>query len=153
MLPDIETPTSSSGGDYTGLGRKKTDGVVVQRILGRNYVDNVPDEFVRIIAPSCSTEGVTQPQFSRVIDDFPNEPYKLVKPIPVMIRQNAPADFTANFHEANIAMPGETIEEAMANLTTHILDLYEVLRDQPTKKLARHPREQLATLRRFLVEA
>ena len=145
-------PESSSDGDYRGFERIKSDGVIVQQILSLAYVVDVPRVYLRDVASSCSRIDDSSVQFSRVIDDFPNEPYKIIKHIPVMIQQNAPRDFTASFREANIAMPGETLEESLANLATHILDVYELLRDQPKRKLARHPREQLATLRRFFVE-
>lgn len=69
--------------------------------------------------------------FSSATDRFQYQrgvEYRIIKPLPVMIQKNAPRDFTANFRAANIAMPGETLEESLANLTMHILDVYEWLR-------------------------
>ena len=143
---------NSSDGDYRGFERLKSDGVMVQQILARADGGNVLGVYLRDVVTSGSRNDDSLPQFSRVINEFPNEPYVVIKAIPVTVQQNAPREYIASFREANIAMPGETVEEAYGNLTTHILDVYEILKEEPPTKLARGPREQLAILRKFVAE-
>ena len=143
---------SSSDGDYRGFERLKSDGVIGQQILARAHGVNVSRVYLCDVAASCSVSDDSLPQFSRVINEFPNEPYVIIKAIPVTVQRNAPREYIASFREANIAMPGETVEEAYGNLTTHILDVYEILKEEPPTKLARGPREQLAILRKFVAK-
>lgn len=84
------------------------------------------------------------------INAFPEEPYDVIKPIEVRVIQNAPDDFTASFEKANVAMPGETSEDAVGNLAAHILDMYEVFSRRPSKQLGSTPRTQLTILRKHL---
>jgi len=86
----------------------------------------------------------------RFVTEFPNEPYILMNPIVVSVTQNTLEDFTASFDEANIAMSGETLEDAIGNLLAHILDVYEMLVSHPAESLAHGPKEQLATFKKYL---
>ncbi len=86
----------------------------------------------------------------RLIQEFPNEPYAPTIPIQVSIVQHTLEDFTASSPALNIAMPGQSIEDAVQNLAVHILDVYETLNSYPPEELAEGPRKQLATLKDIL---
>ena len=86
----------------------------------------------------------------RLIQEFPNEPYAPTFPIQVSIVQHTLEDFTASSPALNIAMPGQSIEDAVQNLAVHILDVYETLNSYPPEELAEGPRKQLATLKDIL---
>ena len=86
----------------------------------------------------------------RLIQEFPNEPYALTFPIQVSIVQHTLEDFTASSPGLNIAMSGNSIEDAVQNLAAHILDVYETLNSYPPEELAEGPGKQLATLKGFL---
>lgn len=87
---------------------------------------------------------------ARFITELPNEPYDITHPILVRVTQNTLEDFTASFDEANIAMPGETLEDSIGNLLAHVLDVYEMLERHSAENLAQGPREQLATLKKYV---
>ena len=89
---------------------------------------------------------------SKSITEFPNEPYEVMVPIPVSIKQDAPEDFTASFVRANIAMTGNTLNDAWTSLAAHILDVFEMLIEHPQEKLGRGPRQQLEILRQHIKE-
>ena len=89
---------------------------------------------------------------SKSITEFPNEPYEVIVPIPVSIKQDALDDFTASFVRANIAMTGNTLNDAWTSLAAHILDVFEMLTEHPQEKLGRGPRQQLEILRQHIKE-
>lgn len=103
-----------------------------------------------ISPPTSSDSSNTPHRFAREIADLPNEPYILRRLIPVIIEEIGPAEYIASFREANIAMPGESLEEAMGNLVADILDTYEDLGAETPELLGPGPREQLAILRTYL---
>ena len=47
-------------------------------------------------------------------------------------------------------MPGETLEDSIGNLLAHVLDVYEMLERHSAENLAQGPREQLATLKKYV---
>ena len=85
-----------------------------------------------------------------VIGDFPGEPYKLLKPIPVMLEWTGSA-FLARFGEANIAMTGDTSTEALGNLAADVLDTYEDYSAE-ADALGPEPARQLAVLRQYIAK-
>ena len=85
-----------------------------------------------------------------VIGDFPGEPYKLLKPIPVMLEWTGSA-FLARFGEANIAMTGDTSTEALGNLAADVLDTYEDYSAE-ADTLGPEPARQLAVLRQYIAK-
>lgn len=89
---------------------------------------------------------------SRWITDLSNEPIALIQPIPVIVEEHAPCEYTARFREANIAMSGESIQEATQRLLADILNCYEDLTEEPIEMLGAGPREQLQILRMYLRE-
>lgn len=80
------------------------------------------------------------------------EPYELTKDIPAVLQ---PADdgFIATFFDANISTSGDTEEEAVSNLRSLIVDIFEYLESEPMKALGPEPRRQLAVLRAFIRRA
>lgn len=59
------------------------------------------------------------------IEYFPNERYRLKRDIPVDIEDSGEGAVLVRWEEANIAMTGRTLEEALDNLRAEILDTYE----------------------------
>ena len=99
------------------------------------------------ISVVCDSDGSVSHDWprrsSKSITEFPNEPYEVIVPIPVSIKQDALEDFTASFVRANIAMTGNTVNDAWTSLAAHILDVFEI---------GRGPRQQLETLRQHIKE-
>lgn len=108
------------------------------------------------ISVVCVSDGSLERDWprrsSKFILEFPNEPYEVIVPIPVSIRQDALDDFTASFVGANIAMTGNTLNDAFANLAAHILDVFEMLIEHPQEKLGRG-KQQLEALRQHIKES
>ena len=77
------------------------------------------------------------------------EPYELVRAIPVVV-QPAGGEFIAAFFDANISTAGDTQEEAVANLRSLLLDMFEYLESEPPEALGPEPTRQLGVLRAFL---
>ena len=77
------------------------------------------------------------------------EPYELVRAIPVVV-QPAGGEFIASFFDANISTAGDTQEEAVANLRSLLLDMFEYLESEPPEALDPEPTRQLGVLRAFL---
>jgi predicted RNase H-like HicB family nuclease len=77
------------------------------------------------------------------------EPYELVRAIPVVV-QPAGGEFIASFFDANISTAGDTQEEAVANLRSLLLDMFEYLESEPPEALGPEPTRQLGVLRAFL---
>ena len=77
------------------------------------------------------------------------EPYELFRAIPVVV-QPAGGEFIATFFDANISTAGDTQEEAVANLRSLLLDMFEYLESEPPEALGPEPTRQLGVLRAFL---
>jgi len=77
------------------------------------------------------------------------EPYRVLRDIPAVLE---PADdgFIATFFDANISTSGDTAEEAVSNLRSLILDVFDYLSSEPLNSLGPEPARQLAVLREFL---
>ena len=75
--------------------------------------------------------------------------YDLVRDISVVV-QPVDRGFTATFFDANISTSGETQEEAVENLKSLIVDIFEDLEAEPPEKLGPEPVRQLGVLRAFL---
>lgn len=84
------------------------------------------------------------------IDQFPGEPYRIRRPIPVLIERVDDNDFLASFEEANLAFSGTTKREAFQNLAIEILNAFEMFSEQESN-LGPEPIRQLAVLRSYLV--
>ena len=88
------------------------------------------------------------PAIQATIASLTPEPYVLLKNIPIVIHSEE-NDFTATFFDANIAMSGDTREEAVTNLKAIIIDTFESLEEEESI-LGPEPVKQLALLRDFL---
>ncbi len=75
--------------------------------------------------------------------------YALLRPIPVAVEQVGPDDFLAHFEEANIAMSGETAEDARESLLANILDVFDLFTNEEAS-LGPEPARQLGVLRKYL---
>lgn len=89
--------------------------------------------------------------YSVQIGTLSPEPYKINRPISVVIREHEDC-VSAEFIEAGIGTSGDTTEEAISNLKELIAMTYESLRDE-TVPLASCAQEQLAILQDFITDA
>ena len=87
--------------------------------------------------------------FRTHIDQFPGESYALRRPIPVAIQRLEADDFVASFEEANLAVSGETSQEAFQNLAIEILNLFEIFSEEESN-LGPEPTRQLKVLKQYL---
>lgn len=83
------------------------------------------------------------------ITTFVPEPYEVVRQM-VAVVQPSEEGFTASLFDANIHSSGDTEEEAVRNLKSLTLDVYDNLSAEPTENLGPQPRRQLAVLREFI---
>lgn len=98
---------------------------------------------------SAVSACLSRPAGRVFIASLPSESYFFLRPIPVVIEQPGPGEFLARFEEANIAMSGETPEDARESLLANILDVFELFTDEETK-LGPEPARQLWVLRKYL---
>jgi predicted RNase H-like HicB family nuclease len=82
-------------------------------------------------------------------DTMPPGRYESLRDIPAALQ---PVDdgFTATFFDANISTSGETEEEALSNLRSLIIDIFESLESEPPDRLGPEPKRQLELLRVFI---
>jgi hypothetical protein len=75
--------------------------------------------------------------------------YESLRDIPASLQ---PVDdgFTATFFDGNISASGETEEEAISNLRSLIIDIFESLESEPSERLGPEPKRQLDLLRAFI---
>lgn len=94
--------------------------------------------------PAIPTTGLWVP-----ITSFAPEPYEVIRHIPAVV-QVCEGGFTAGFFDANIHASGDTEEEALCNLKSLILDVFESLQTESAANLGPEPARQLAVLREFI---
>ncbi|MEK6804382.1 MAG: hypothetical protein AABZ34_17235 [Nitrospirota bacterium] len=95
--------------------------------------------------------GTILPKVSYVIpiSSFAPEPYATMIPLQILL---TPSDdgFMASFFDANIHSAGDTEEEAIENLKSLILDIFEMLTSSEPETLGPSTRKQLARLQSFI---
>lgn len=77
------------------------------------------------------------------------EPFDLVRDINAVV-QPVDRGFTATFFDANISTSGDTQEEAVSNLKSLIVEIFEDLESELPEKLGPEPSRQLRVLKEFL---
>ena len=85
----------------------------------------------------------------RVIETLPESKFRLQFPIPVRLDGDIDEGWVASFDEANIAISGDTVADAMEALAENIVFAME-LHIAEEDKLNEHFRGVLATLRRYI---
>jgi len=88
------------------------------------------------------------PQSKKILE-FPNEPYEIIKPIPIEFRLGDPSGIVASFKEANIASVDETWVEAYKGLQVEILNTLEGYEENEAH-LGPEPLRQLRVLRSYI---
>jgi predicted RNase H-like HicB family nuclease len=83
------------------------------------------------------------------ITSFAPEPYEAIRPLSAVIYP-CEEGFIAGFFDANIHAAGDTEEEALRNLRSLILDVFDSLSAEPSATLGPEPKRQLAVLREFV---
>jgi hypothetical protein len=83
------------------------------------------------------------------INTFSPEPYDILKPILVSVHA-VEDEYEAGWHDANIHTSGENEEEAVSNLKSLILDIFEIFSNEPTDKLGPEPKRQMEILKQFI---
>ena len=82
------------------------------------------------------------------IETLAPEPYVLKRSMQVVVRP-ADGEFIATLFDANIGMSGDTPEEAVGNLKSLIVDIFEQYESEEAS-LGRGPARQLAVLRELI---
>ena len=85
----------------------------------------------------------------RVIETLPESKFKLKWPIPVRLEGNMDEGWVASFEEADIAISGDTVSDAVEALAENIVFAME-LHISEEDKLNEHFRRILATFRRYI---
>jgi hypothetical protein len=84
--------------------------------------------------------------------DIPSdEPYRVLRPIPVKIKKSGELDFVASFDAANLAMGGENFRDAFHHLIFELLDSFDYL-SANVSALGSGPRDQFRVLSQHLVK-
>ena len=83
------------------------------------------------------------------INTFAPEPYEMLGRIEVLLEPMGD-EFMATFLDANISAGGVTDVDALANLKSAILDVFDSLENTDPNRLGPEPRSQLAVLRGLL---
>jgi len=87
-----------------------------------------------------------------VISTFAPEPYDVLRPIYATLRQSDGEEYCASFTDANLHSSGDNEEEAIDNLKSLILDVYDSLTCEKPEDLGPEPVKQLAVLQSFLAK-
>lgn len=77
--------------------------------------------------------------------------YEVLKPIPVAIRKVG-GSFVASVTTANVHSSGDTWDEAVENLQSLLLDMYDSLLSERPATLGREPQRQLSVLQSFILK-
>ena len=106
------------------------------------------------VASLARSEGVLGRGVQAVvpITTLAPEPYEILRDIPAVV-EPAGDGFVATFFDGNISTSGDTEVEAVSNLRSLILDIFEYLDGEPADSLGPEPARQLAVLRVFLKRA
>ena len=91
----------------------------------------------------------SSPEEPPLIKEFPGEPYRVKKPIPVKIRLLDNTTFEASFEEGNIGWSDESEDEAREGLKVEILNALEDF-EVHESILGPEPKRQLVVLRNHL---
>jgi len=84
--------------------------------------------------------------------DLPSdEPYQILKPIPVRVRRDTDLEFTATFQQGNLSIGGTSYRDAFQALIYEILDVFDHFRVNKDS-LGPGPERQLAILERHIVK-
>lgn len=83
------------------------------------------------------------------VSSFLPEPYEVLQPLFILVTSSEEG-FTASFFDVNIHSTGDTEEDALENLKSLILDVYDRLEKTAPSALGPEPTRQLARLRSFL---
>ncbi len=136
------------------------------KIRGRSYSDYIPVNLVTSIEElgsklaeikECLEEldqrSVEAPnKWVTQIRDLGDESYKLVEPILVLIEEYPDDSVIARFPEIEVFGEGTTDSEAILNLKSSILDLFDELTETDPKTLGKLPRMWLRILERIIIK-
>lgn len=103
---------------------------------------------------STSLESIQRPYPSVLapIETFAPEPYFVKRPIQAVL-QPAEEGCTASFYDANIHASGDNEDEAVENLKSLILDIFDNLCNETPENLGPQPKRQLAVLHEFITRS
>jgi hypothetical protein len=88
---------------------------------------------------------------SLTIEDSSDLPYRILRPIPVIIEKDDDC-VIASFNEANIHASGDDASNAMTNLKSYIGDVFEEFLQIGRERLGPGPRRELAILEQYVQE-
>jgi dCTP deaminase len=104
---------------------------------------------LKTITGLTATSAATQVPLIVPINTLASERHMMAKGIPAVV-QPAGAGFTATYFDANVATSGDTQEEAVSNLKSLLIELFEDLETERPEDLGPEPARQLAVLREVI---
>ena len=93
--------------------------------------------------------GTSSPKELTSIKEFPGEPYRALKPIPVKIHLLDETTFEASFEEGNIRWSDDSESEVIEGLRVEILNAFEDF-EAHESILGPEPKRQLSVLRSYV---
>jgi predicted RNase H-like HicB family nuclease len=97
-----------------------------------------------------NTESLRASQIVPITTVAP-EPYEICRPLLVTVQPSG-EEYVAGFFDANVYASGDTEEEAVTNLKSVLLDVFDSLSSEPADSLGPEPARQLAVLREFIAK-
>lgn len=94
-------------------------------------------------------QSIHRPHTQTRILGFSNEPYEVMKEIPVTFQNGELGEVTACFEAANISFVSENLAEALGGLQAEILNTLEEY-EEHSSQLGPEPQRQLDELRRYI---
>jgi len=120
-------------------------------ILGKEFprLIDLQQSTLEAITKMSATAPAWETPITVPVTALGSEHYALVRDIPAIV-QPAGGGFTATYFDANIATSGDTQEEAISNLKSLLIDLFEDLNAERSENLGPEPTRQLAILRELI---
>lgn len=157
-MPDLWTPpTSTAAGSYFRIDEPKPGkpkgfsfGVLGMTTASGLEIYSSAGNDTQSILIRRASEGRYGLGSSRLhtVSSLLNEEFEVLTPLVLKIDEEE-GEFIACFEEANIAMSGDTEEEAIENVLADILDTFVLFSKEETN-LGPKPARQLSVLRRYL---
>lgn len=93
---------------------------------------------------------VPPPYIHVPIQTLAPEPYRLLREMTAVVQREEDGHYTAFFFDANIGSSGDTQAEAVSNLKSILLDVFDDLEEENPSRLSTGTKRQLSVLREFI---
>ncbi len=138
-------PPGPSKREWEKIVSRAATGVAFARLRARTEMleRDISDLQVEIVALKENTPSIA------VLNALPEPEYLLKAPIVVSVKL-VYDEFLASFDDASIAASGETQSQAIENLKSMILDVFDLLSSKDLENIGPLPQKQLAILNSFI---